>query len=176
MADKEQAALHVARAKLALEAATVDFQQVSGTAWNTYEDTAKGLRRELELQVRQDYGAKAAAVDTNCMALLSSGILKVEDYAALATEFEGNSTMTRLIRKHIQDAAKACTDDPEERRRLNNLADSVRMDEEVYLEQWDNIARAAAVYSGTSNPNRPDFRLSMADRFEAQLGGAIADF
>ncbi len=171
----EQAAINLSGRKYELEKAKSDFREVERTAWQTYEDSAKALRRELELAIRQDYGVKSAAVDANCMALLSSGILKASDFAALAEEFKDNATMTRLIRKHIQDAASS-TDDREERKVLTALADSVRIDEEVYLEEWDAIAKAAHTFSGASEPKRPQFRINMSNKWESYLADAVANF
>ena len=78
------------------------------------------LRKELEAAVNDYYKADPAALDSNTIELLKSGVLKSDEYAALLdkAQQEGNHTMARMVAKYAGERAESLPQHDEQARKL----------------------------------------------------------
>lgn len=67
-----------------------------------------GVRAELAEAVNAEFSAKASEVDAATMELLRSGVLQVDEYDRLMSDYEraGNKTMTRIVGKYAAELAE----------------------------------------------------------------------
>jgi len=124
----------------------------------------QGIRRELAAQIDKDNRANPEAVDTATLELLKSGILKESDYVGLLEKYNDNLTMTRLIKKHIEDDAKIMGDTPA-RQHLMGLALSVNTDSAA-LQNFDVLADVC---------HRAEHNTRMIDSYETLTAQARAN-
>lgn len=88
-------------AKEAYEAAKRTFRD-SGAQFKT-------MRSELAADLEKEYSVNPAALDSNTLELIKSGIMNAGEYMRLLKEAQaaGNHTMARMIGKYAADAAEA---------------------------------------------------------------------
>lgn len=98
-AKRAQAQADVLQAKENLRKAKTEYAK--------HLDEIKALRSDLEADLNNHYAADPAALDSNTLELLKSGLLKTNEYDKLMNDAEaaGNYTMARMIAKYAGDAA-----------------------------------------------------------------------
>lgn len=71
-------------------------------------DSLRRMRAELQREIDDNYSVNPAALDTNSMELLKSGIMKAGDYSRMydAAKNADNITMLRMIGKYAKEAAE----------------------------------------------------------------------
>lgn len=131
---------------------------------STLNANIKDIRRELAAQIDKDNRANPEAVDTATLELLKSGILKENDYVGLLEKNRDNLTMTRLIKKNIEENAKIMGDTPA-RQHLMGLALSINTDSQT-LRNFDLMADVC---------NRVEHNTRMIDSYEALTAQARAE-
>lgn len=77
--------------------------------FESHKSEIAALRKELAAELSDHYAADPAALDSNTLELLKSGVLKSNEYEKLMNEAQssGNYTMARMIAKYAGDAAEA---------------------------------------------------------------------
>lgn len=131
---------------------------------STLNANIKDIRRELAAQIDKDNRANPEAVDTATVELLKSGILTENDYVGLLEKNRDNLTMTRLIKKNIEENAKIMGDTPA-RQHLMGLALSINTDSQT-LRNFDLMADVC---------NRVEHNTRMIDSYEALTAQARAE-
>lgn len=138
------------------------------------ENVLAGIRRELAAEINEAYAADPAAMDSNTIELLKSGVLNADEYVRMfeKAENEGNHTMARMIGKYADDAAAAITDrngrnDPNALL-LRRVAHAGKAnDGREYLEAFDSIAN---VY------HRCTRNGALIDSWDDLVGEVVSDF
>ena len=141
------------------EAAYLEAKEALRSAQMKMHDGVNALqnmRRELEKDVSAHFTADPAALDSNTLELLKSGILKGHEYNRLLNEAQntGNHTMARMIRKYAGDAAEKAgkeygKDSPQYKDLISAAYNGNDSDgENEILGAWDTITEA---YSRTAN-------------------------
>jgi hypothetical protein len=131
---------------------------------STLNENIRGIRKELAAQIDKDGRANPEAVDTATLELLKSGILTESDYVGLLEKNRDNLTMTRLIKKNIEENAKIMGDTPA-RQHLLGLAMSVNTDSTT-LRNFDVLADVC---------NRVEHNTRMIDSYETLTAQARAN-
>lgn len=144
-------AQHNTKAKqLVLQAKKDEFKRVDNKRFDLLRKS-KEIREELSQQLDDDFAVNADDVDSNVMTLISSGILKAQDYEKLYDEASkaGNVTMMRILGKTAGDLAGKTTDSGE-RSALNGVYYASVSGKRDELQKYDEYA--FAVSRGTGNP------------------------
>lgn len=131
---------------------------------STLNENIRGIRSELAAQIDKDGRANPEAVDTATLELLKSGILTESDYVGLLEKNSDNLTMTRLIKKNIEDNAKIMSNTPA-RQHLMGLALSIDTDSQA-LQSFDVIADVCS---------RVEHNTGMIDHYDSLTAQARAD-
>lgn len=144
-----------------LKAAQEDFTRAARKIVYGYSDTVEKLKQELSDAVDAATMVDPAAVDSNAMALLNSGIMNAADYKHMLYQFKDNSTMRRMIGKYAKDAAEARKDDKSECTALRIMSNEAGRDSYNVKETFNAIANASVRYMGISSPERAGFAQQM---------------
>ena len=105
MVDAQYAAKS-ARAQADFLEAKEAYRKAKGVL-ESHKSEIAALRKELVAELDDHYAADPAALDSNTLELLKSGVLKANEYAKLMdkAQSDGNYTMARMIAKYAGDAA-----------------------------------------------------------------------
>lgn len=136
-----------ARAHLALLAEQDSFRAVKNKIWEEFDAKVKTIRSELLAVIKQDNLASPASVDNNGMELLKSGILTADDFEGLASRYDANPTMLRLISRYAKEAADK-VEDKTERARLFEVHNATRDGYGKIVRAWDELEVIAKYCSG----------------------------
>ena len=106
MVDAQYAAKS-ARAQADFLEAKEAYRKAKGVL-ESHKSEIAALRKELVAELDDHYAADPAALDSNTLELLKSGVLKANEYAKLMDKAQaaGNHTMARMIGKYAADAAE----------------------------------------------------------------------
>lgn len=144
-----------------LKAAQEDFTRAARKIVYGYSDTVEKLKQELSDAVDAATMVDPAAVDSNALALLNSGIMNAADYKHMLEQFKDNSTMRRMIGKYAKDAAEARKDDKSECTALRIMSNEAGRDSYNVKETFNTLANASVRYMGISSPERAGFAQQM---------------
>ena len=144
-----------------LRAAHEDFTRAARKIVYGYSDTVEKLKKELSDAVDAATMVDPAAVDSNALALLNSGIMNAADYKHMLEKFKDNSTMRRMIGKYAKDAAEARKDDKSECTALRIMSNEAGRDSYNVKETFNTLANASVRYMGISSPERAGFAQQM---------------
>lgn len=140
-----------------LKAAQENFTRAARKIVYGYSDTVEKLKQELSDAVDAATMVDPAAVDSNALALLNSGIMNAADYKHMLEKFKDNSTMRRMIGKYVKDAAEARKDDTA----LRIMSNEAGRDSYNVKETFNTLANASVRYMGISSPERAGFAQQM---------------
>lgn len=103
--DAEYAA-KAARAYADFMTAKEDFKRAQAE-FSGHNAEIAALRKQLVADLDAEYAADPAALDSNALELLKSGVLKTGEYARMMdkAQRDGNYTMARMVAKYAGDAA-----------------------------------------------------------------------
>lgn len=110
MVDAEYAA-QAARAYADFLTAKENLEQAQ-EEFSAHNAEIADLRKQLAADIDAHFAADPAALDSNALELLKSGILKGNEYARMMEQAQGsgNHTMARMVAKYAADAAKQYVD------------------------------------------------------------------
>ncbi len=136
--------------ELTLQAKKDELKRIQGNRFALL-DKSRNIRNELSEELDDAFTVNADDVDSNVMTLISSGILKAQDYEKLYDEASkaGNVTMMRILGKTAGDLAGKTTDSGE-RSALNGVYYASVSGKRDELQKYDEYA--FAVSRGTGNP------------------------
>lgn len=136
--------------ELTLQAKKDELKRIQGNRFALL-DKSRNIRNELSEELDDAFTVNADDVDSNVMTLISSGILKAQDYEKLYAEASkaGNVTMMRLLGQSAGDLAEKTTDSGE-RRALNVIYSASTSGKQDELQKYDDYA--FAVSRGTGDP------------------------
>jgi hypothetical protein len=102
-----QYAAKSARAQADFLEAKEEYRKAKATL-ESHKSEIAALRKKLAAELDDHYAADPAALDSNTLELMKSGVLKANEYAKLLekAQSDGNYTMARMIAKYAGDAAK----------------------------------------------------------------------
>lgn len=144
-----------------LKAAQENFTKAARKIVYGYADTVNNLKQELSDAVDAANLVDPAAVDSNALALLNSGIMNAADYKHMLEQFKDNSTMRRMIGKYAKDAAEARKNDKIESTALRVLSNEAGRDSYSIKETFNSLADVSVRYMGHSSPERHEYAQSM---------------
>ena len=144
-----------------LKAAQENFTRAARKIVYGYADTVNNLKQELSDAVDAANLVDPAAVDSNALALLNSGIMNAADYRHMLEQFKDNSTMRRMIGKYAKDAAEARKNDIAESAALRVLSNEAGRDSYSIKETFNNLADVSVRYMGNSSPERHEYAQRM---------------
>lgn len=144
-----------------LKAAQENFTSAARKIVYGYADTVNNLKQELSDAVDAANLVDPAAVDSNALALLNSGIMNAADYRHMLEQFKDNSTMRRMIGKYAKDAAEARKNDKTESAALRVLSNEAGRDSYSIKETFNNLADVSVRYMGNSSPERHEYAQRM---------------
>lgn len=160
-----------------LKAAQENFTRAARKIVYGYSDTVEKLKQELSDAVDAATMVDPAAVDSNALALLNSGIMNAADYKHLFEQFKDNPTMRRMIGKYAKDAAEARKNNKAESTAMRVLSNEAGRDSYSIKETFNTIADASVRYMGISSPERAGFAQQMqAHWHDGDIREAIAVF
>lgn len=143
-------AAEIALADAVLKRAKAQFDAVSVDCWAVFKKEQKRLTEEFSNAVHADSLINPSNVDVATLELLKSGVCGVDDYKALLSRFDGNSTMTRLIAKYAADAAESATNTAE-RSEYGLMARTAADADNAVIQAWENICSISDRLSGQSH-------------------------
>ena len=78
-------------------------------AFASHTSEIQAMRKDLAADLEKEYSVNPAALDSNTLELIKSGIMNAGEYMRLLKEAQaaGNHTMARMIGKYAADAAEA---------------------------------------------------------------------
>lgn len=144
-----------------LKAAQENFTRAARQIVYGYSATVEKLKQELSDAVDAATMVDPAAVDSNALALLNSGIMNAADYRHMLEQFKDNSTMRRMIGKYAKDAAEARKNDIAECNALRVLSNEAGRDSYSVKEALTNLASVSVRYMGSSSPERYEYAQRM---------------
>lgn len=166
-------------AALQLQAAEETMRKESARIWSEFDAKAAELRHTLEKEVQTNSLADPAAIDSNAVELMKTGILTPDDYFNFADKYDGNATMLRLIGYHAREAA-AAAEDRKDKAALTVLAQDCANGTGKTLKAFDELLTAANYCSGRGGSgNRrktPGVTLSMGEWWERLTADAVRNF
>lgn len=151
-----------------------DSLRMAKKSLEAHEGEISALRQNLSNAIAKRFVADPAALDSNTMELLKSGILKSDEYEALMNKAlnTGNHTMARMIGKYAEKEAQA-----ENKRHGGNTPTAKHLRQIVYMANvctGDYILRnfdllADVYHRSTRNP-------SMIKMWDELTSDTIANF
>ena len=167
----------IAETEARLKLVQAEFKSVSDEIWGTFDREKKKIDAELRAAVRADNLANSDRLDANALELLKSGIMSGDDYEAMLSGFDGNSTMRRMIAKYAAAAADDKNRDPAERAQLSAVANAGRDGGNTVLRSWEDFLASVHTLSGQSHGRgAPEYVTMMNNRFESLLDGFCEGF
>ncbi|MCD8100878.1 MAG: hypothetical protein LUE06_09970 [Oscillospiraceae bacterium] len=153
-----------------------NLKNVQREAWPTFWGIRDQLTEQLKAEIAADNVLDPAAVDSNAVTLLNSGVATAADVAALAEKYSGNRTMLRLCGATAERLA-ADEKDPATLRQLNLIAHNARGDTTT-LEAWNNLCGASRYYSSELHPDSDVASIvAMAERWNNDsVQAALSEF
>lgn len=152
---KQQAAI------VSLEAAKRSFSKEVRRIVDGYKDSVNNLKTEFKQSLDAANLVDPAAIDSNSISLLNSGIMSSADYAHMLEQFKDNSTMRRMIGQSAKITADAKKDDRAENAALLAVYNEAGRESYGLKEQFSALADASVRYMGSSAPDRPEFCMNM---------------
>lgn len=118
--------------------------------WDEYNSTVRSVRNDLVNALGAADLYRAGDVDANSLALLRSGIMRPDDFRAMAADFAENPVMTALLRDAAQKAAENMADETqaETRAALLSIANEAKSSGEQLLQGFDDLDHVAKMFSG----------------------------
>lgn len=168
----------IAYAQLVEKRTAANFDSVVARVWPNFYIQADKLRSALVKQMQQYNLINPAAVDSNALVLMQTGVLSAADYVAFANKYAGNTTMLKLIAHYAEEAAKN-TENKTEAGTLNTVAITCKDGESPVLRTWDYLMTIADKCSGkkhNDDKSQAELVLSMADKWEELSGATITYF
>lgn len=134
--------------ELTLQAKKDDLKRVNNKRFDLL-NKSKEIRAELSRELDDDFVVNPADVDSNVMALMDSGVLKVNDYVKLYNEAEKshNMTMMRLLGAKAGALADKETDTAT-RSTLNNIYTASISGKSNELQEYDGYVFAVSRATG----------------------------
>ena len=164
-------------ATLQLQEAENKMRTETKRIWAAFDAKAAELRSAWANEVQASKCVDPTAVDAAGVELMKSGIMTADDYFALATKYDGNSTMLRLLSKYAANAA-ADEDNRKDRAALITLSRDCANGTGTTLRAWDDLMTAVNYCSGrggTGNKRQtPSVVVSMGEWWD-QLSGEIVE-
>lgn len=144
-----------ARAYADLLAAREQLREVQSRKAD-YIRALDSIRQELSGALQNEFSADPAALDSNTLELLRSGILRSGEYSKLMQQFQaaGNLTMSRIISRYASSAA-------DEREKMYGKGDQQVMELRAVGCQCDDDADAVAAKLGQFDVLREAFQRSL---------------
>lgn len=167
-----------AKADAALALAQVEFNSVQHETWPAFNSEVAKLTKELYNDVKKNNIASPDAIDPNGLELLKSGILSVDDMAALADQYDDNPTMLRLVSKYSREMGDNEKLDPASRVGLYSIARATANGMGTIMQAWDNLTTVANIYSGQARGNDgPGYIIRMAENWDdSSVQDALEEF
>lgn len=166
-------------AALQLQAAEETMRKESARIWSEFDAKAAELRHTLEKEVQTNSLADPAAIDSNAVELMKTGILTPDDYFNFADKYDGNATMLRLIGYYAREAA-ADAESRKDRIALTVLAQDCASGTGKTLKAFDELLTAANYCSGRGGNGKrsssPGVTISMGEKWEQLVGEIIENF
>lgn len=167
----------IAETEARLKLVQAEFKSVSDRIWTDFDNEKKKIDAELRAAVRADNIANSDSLDANALELLKSGIMSGDDYEAMLSGFDGNSTMRRMIAKYAAAAADDKNRDQGERAQLFAVASAGRDGGNAILRSWTDFLASVDTLSGQSHGRgAPEYTTMMNNRFESLLDGFCEGF
>lgn len=174
-ADLQAAQRHAAT--IALQAAQEQFNKAARKIVEGYRISVTAMKEEVAQAVSAANLVDPAAVDSNALALLNSGIMTSSDYEHMCETFRDNATMRRLIGKYAHDAAEAKRDDRRESEALRAVYAEAGKESYCISDTFNAIADASIRYIGASAPERSKYCTDMQAHWnDGDIREAIENF
>lgn len=166
-------------AALQLQEAEETMRKESARIWSEFDAKAAELCHTLEKEVQTNSLVDPAAIDSNAVELMKTGVLSVDDYFGFADRYDGNPTMLKLIGHYAKEAADSA-DDRKDKYALTVLAQDCAKGTGRTLKAFDKLLAAANYCSGRGGSgNRrttPGVTLSMGEWWEQLVGEIVENF
>lgn len=166
-------------AALQLQEAEKKMRQETGRIWTEFDAKAAELRHTLEKEVQTNSLADPAAIDSNAVELMKTGILTPDDYFNFADKYDGNATMLRLIGYYAREAATDA-ESRKDRAALTVLAQDCANGTGKTLKAFDKLLTTANYCSGRggngTRSSSPGVTISMGEKWEQLVGETVENF
>lgn len=107
----------------------------------TFQSESKSIRNKLEKTFSDKYGVTPENVDSNALAILSSGICTESELYKLASKYENNRTMSRFIAKAMTEQGER---EENEQLRTTGAALLSKSYSQPHLELFDHFSEMCA--------------------------------
>lgn len=166
-------------AALQLQEAEETMRKESARIWSEFDAKAAELCHTLEKEVQTNSLVDPAAIDSNAVELMKTGILTTDDYFNFADKYEGNATMLRLIGYYAREAATDA-ENRKDRCALTVLAQDCASGTGKTLKAFDELLTAANYCSGRgrngTRSTTPGFTINMGEKWDELTADAVRDF
>lgn len=166
-------------AALQLQVAEETMREESARIWSEFDAKAAALRHALEKEVQTNSLADPAAIDSNAVGLMKTGILTTDDYFNFADKYDGNATMLRLIGYYAREAATDA-ESRKDRIALTVLAQDCAIGTGKTLKAFDELLTAANYCSGRggngTRSTTPGVTINMGEKWDTLTADAVRDF
>ena len=138
-----------------LRSAETTFSQTCRTIEGEFKAESAAFRERLKDKLSSDKCLRAADLDSNALALLNSGLMQIDDFSAMASDFAGNPTMLKFVKLHLE---KLNPTEAADRQRQSFLLADLSTDN--IQKDFDALLDAASVYTGIKSGKFADASAS----------------
>lgn len=169
-----------AKAQAELSEAQNEIKTAGARIWENFDNTKRNIGARLFEEIKKDNLATPDDIDPAGIELLKSGILSAEDMTGLASKYDNNPTMLRIISTYAQNAAEAHKDDRESKHAFMAIHNVTKDGLSSAARNWDTLSTMADRCAGVSRvgslTSAPKFVASMNRHWEEVSSNVVEGF